>query len=207
MDVFLDHELLEADASSLSAILEAAQTILEPAGRIVVEVRFDDVIANDEQLDAATQQLPTADEVHLISAHPAQLCREALEATRQTLDEALDLQKQAADMLNADQSTDAMARIQRSIQLWQQALAAVTRSAALFGVGLEDLQTTQHSATDLIKTVADQMRRTQQHLSDRDHIGLADALAYEWDSATQGWHELIDALLRHIAAADSGDGA
>jgi hypothetical protein len=205
MDVFLDHELLEADTSSLGTILDNARAILEPAGRIVVEIRFDDRVATDEDLDAAAEKLPSANEIHLISAQPAQLCCEALQAAHQTLDEALDLQKHAAEMLHNDDSTDAMARIQRSIQLWQQSLAAVTRSASLFSINLEELKTSTKSATQWVASVAEQMRRTQQHLADRDHIGLADALAYEWDDATKGWHELIDAMIQHITAADAKD--
>ncbi|MDX1564630.1 MAG: hypothetical protein R3236_04445 [Phycisphaeraceae bacterium] len=195
MDVFLDDHIFETDATDLGRILDQAKEALSDSGRIVVEVRFDDQVADAETLQKARSSLPDAEELRLISADPARLCAQALEQADACLGQVLEHFASASELIHEDRTAEAMQRIGHGLGQWRQIIAAVTQSAAMLGLDLKTIQGGDLSAEQLITQMAQQLRTTQQHLLDRDHIGLADVLGYEWDQTVERWRQLIRKLI------------
>ena len=195
MDVFLDDQRLKTDATDLGRILDQAKEALSGSGRIVVEVRFDDQVADAQTLQKARNQLPEAEQLRLISADPAALCAEALKQADECLGQALEQFSSASELIHEDRTAEAMQRIGQGLGLWRQIIAAVTQSAAMLDHDLKSADEGDESAEQLITAMAEQLRVTQKHLVDRDHVGLADVLGYEWDQTVERWRRLIQKLL------------
>ena len=204
MQVYLDEQAIELPGPNLAALLDAARRRLADAEgepqRVVVEVAVDGhKLAEDQIAERAEEDLGDQ-EVRLVTADPKQLAVETLEQVRGRLGEAQEMQQEAADLLQQDQTQPALQKVGESIEAWLQVQQAVLQSAVLLGIDLDQLDIDGQPAHALTTEALERLEDIKTFIQANDTVALADALQYEWPETTDQWHRLIDQVIAAIQA-------
>ncbi|MFI4861507.1 MAG: hypothetical protein ACIAXF_12605 [Phycisphaerales bacterium JB063] len=202
MAVRIDDEPVALEANSLRSLLAAAREHLAPAGRMVVQVQVDGEMIVDEALDSDTPADFSTADVQVYSAKPTELAVGALEQARAMIDTARQQQEQAAELLQKDQTAQALNQVGASIQGWIQAQQAVTAVAELLGLDLTAIRVEGDTVAARTQELLARLVELKAQIESNDHVSLADALAYEWPESTQRWDAALGALVQHIEGAD-----
>ncbi len=201
MPVILDDKAIEVQGLDLGTVLQAVGDQLAEQGRIVAEVMIDGKAVVGEELEALAQAPVLAVEVKIVSAEAKALAGEVLGQVRGALAEVRQLQADAADDLQADDPQAAFEKLGGAIEAWLQTHSAIVSCSALMGVDVQALDvqgTAGHAMTERLVASLTELKGL---LEDRDPVGLADALAYEWPEVVDQWDQLVVVLADEIAKA------
>ena len=176
-------------------MLEAAREHLQSRGRMIVEVRLDGRTIPAGELDDRRGTSISEVEVRLYSAEPRELAALTLRQARLQLSEASTAQVEAAELLQQDEPSEALARIGLAMGAWQHAQQAVLRGSQLVELNLDELTFDHQPVTKMVSDLLEQFQTLKQLITRDDTLGLADALAYEWPETTDRW----DRLMEHLA--------
>jgi hypothetical protein len=196
----LDGQALSVGESNLAGVMRAARAVLEPAGRIVVEVVIDDQPVTPEELAQAQDVSVVGRKIVLASADPRELAADALEAAHRQLDAAQTDLIAASQLIQQDRASEGMKKLSEALEVWQNTQQAVVQSAALLKIDVQTLTAGEQSAESLFTQTADRIRQLRELVTASDLLGLADTLAYEWPETTRAWQVMIDTLLKRIDA-------
>ncbi|MEM7625407.1 MAG: hypothetical protein AAF333_07255 [Planctomycetota bacterium] len=206
MQVYLDEQPIELPGPSLGTLLDAARRRLADdaeggsGGRVVVEVAVDGHKLGEDQITARADEDLGDLEVRLVTADPKQLAVDTLEQVRGRLGEAQELQQEAADLLQQDQTQPALQKVGESIEAWLQVQQAVLQSAVLLSIDLDKLDIDGQPAHALTAQALERLEDIKAFIQANDTVALADALQYEWPETTTQWHRLIDEVVAAIQA-------
>lgn len=204
MQVFLDEQAIELPGPNLGSLLDAARRRLADAEgasqRVVVEVAVDGHKLGEDQIAERAEEDLGDLEVRLVTADPKQLAIDTLEQVRGRLGEAQEMQQEAADLLQQDQTQPALLKVGESIEAWLQVQQAVLQSTVLLGIDLDKLEIDGQPAHALTTTALERLEDVKVFIQANDTVALADALQYEWPETTSQWHRLIDEVIKAIKA-------
>ena len=203
MPVYLDQQPAQLSAPTLGQLLAAAREHLAaPAGgpprRVVVEIAVDGQPVPEAQLNDRLGDDIAQQEVHLTTADPRDLAVQTLRDVQHALGQAQQLQQEAADLLQQDQTPAALQKVGQSIETWLQVQQAVLQSTVLLSINLDQLEVDGQPAHALTTDAVQQLQDIKTFIQANDTVALADALQYEWPEITQHWHTLIDTLVTTI---------
>lgn len=198
MEVFLDHDPFETDATTLGGVIGAAREQLAGAGRMIVEVRLDGETIPSDELEQRHDQAIDAEEVQLITAEPFELARQTLLDVKEALAGVKDDQQRAAELLQEDKPAEALNAIRAALGVWQQAQQTVLQAGRLIGVDLDAFEVDGQPVHAIVEALADQLKQVRDQLTANDWVGLADTLAYELDETAATWSAMLDALSDEI---------
>jgi hypothetical protein len=198
MPTFVDDSAVALEGSNLNELLGAAQQHLAPSGRVVVDVVVEGESLDGEQLGEPEKINTEGREVRLYTADPAELAVSTLRQVRQRLTEAEQIQKQAAELLQQDQPSEALQQVSAAVEVWLQTQQAVQHSAELLQLDLNEMTVDGAAVSAIVQQLADQLHQLKDTLNDGDTVGLADALAYEWPETVQQWDRLVQTLIERI---------
>lgn len=198
MDVYLDSDPLLTDAATLGAIIDLGRAKAESDGRLIVEVRLDGRALSGEELDDMTDASPGESEVQMVTADPRALAVVTLGEVKDALAAARDQQKQASDLLSADEPDKAHEPLRASLEAWGAAEQAVGQVAALLEIDLDRIEVGGRGSQQIIEELVERLNTVRRQMTAGDWIGLADTLAYELDETAVRWVGLIDALVAKI---------
>jgi len=200
MKIYLDDEPTSITGTHLSDILAAAQQQLESTGRSIVEIQVDGHSLSGDDLSRYLDGRVSLSDgtVHLYSADPSVLAVEVLQQVQQQLDVARDEQSEAAEAFQQDNAMKGITHIGNAIAIWQQVQQAVTHGSAMANLNLdekvfEDVPVPQH-----IQELLEKIRQLRDLLQQRDTLGLADMLAYEWPPTLDLWQRLVGQVILWI---------
>jgi len=198
MTVYFDDEPTDLAADNLAALLEAASDRLSGDGRMIVEVKIEDETFDLERLDEA-QDVPVASrEVRLTTADPSRLAVQTLYALQGAMEGLRQTQADAAEKLQEDKPSEAMASLQNALAVWMQAQQAVLDSARVSGVDLDELKVEQQPASEIINQLVGMLHELKETVEAGDTVALADSLAYEWPDMIDRWQLLVGALIDRL---------
>lgn len=199
MATYLDDQAVELPGDDLGTVLAAARQRLEGDGRVVIEVAMDGQTLSAEELEHQDQlPVPADSEVRLYTADPAALSVQTLEQVRAGLSHAADLQDQAADLLQQDQTRAAMEKVGQVVEIWLQVQQAVLHAAMLTGVNLDELKVDGVPLSESTQDLIDKLHALKDAINQQDTVGLADALGYEWPEVVDRWDRLVGELIARI---------
>ncbi|MEM1211340.1 MAG: hypothetical protein AAGI68_03485 [Planctomycetota bacterium] len=198
MPIRLDDAPLTTDGPRLRDAIAAAVLTLQNQGRMLVEVKIDGDTVPEAQLEDRADDSVEASQVELFSANPTALTTSVLEQCRGRLDDARDLQEDAAELLQRDQVGDGLSKLGDSIEPWLQTQQAVAQSAVIAGIDLNTFDLDGQPLIASIEALLTQLKDLKQLIEAQDTIALADALAYEWPETTDRWDKLLAALIDRI---------
>lgn len=185
MEVLLDGRPL-ASAPTLADAVAKACTQAEAAGRVVVEASLDGVAVNPESFSPGGAAL-AGRRLEFISAVPRDLARFALESAATALDDIKPRHRAAAEGVRDGNLEPAMAELSAVLTTWEQAKAALERSAAILGVGPETHGNSAQWGTisPALASLAGRLAEIKRSLVARDWAGLADVLEYDMDKQAE----------------------
>ena len=194
MRVWLDDKALEAGATSIGEAIEGAAVLARQEGRMVVEVRVDGELWNEQQLASAAARAGQAGEVRCVSEDPRALVCETLSGAALKLEEADELQRRAAELIQADRRADAMAKLGDALSIWLSVHDVVARSAQALDLDLTSIQVGDGTVRDCVDRLNRQLRSLRDLLAADDPVGLADSLMYELPESVAQWREALQVM-------------
>lgn len=201
--IHIDDQPTTIKPASMRELLAAARDQLATDGRVVVEV-----IVNGEAITgpALEDDRPTdADhDIRVYSARPGELVVGVLEGVREELAKSLEMQKQAAELLQQDDPAPAMGLIRQSIDGWLQAQRAVGQSAQLLQLDLESIKIEGQSVLARMTELITSLTEVKDAVVANDFVALADAMQYEWPGITERWDAALGAIVKHVENDPSG---
>jgi hypothetical protein len=200
MKIHLDDEPAVLTGEDLPAILMSAQAKLQGLGRTVVEVQIDGRVIAGDELHQFMQQgkLPAESELRLYSADPRLLAGEVLRQVNEQLDLAQDAQHAAADAFAKDHTTAGIEQVGQAVNIWLQVQQAVTHSCAMAQINLDDRIFEGQPVNVHIQQLVNRIKNLRDLLTQRDTLGLADTLSYEWPEMTELWQRLVGQMILWI---------
>lgn len=205
MQVFLDHDPLTTEATTLGGIIDDALNKIGESDRLIVEIRLDGETLATDRIETLVDQQVTADEVQLVTADKHLLAEQTLLDVGEALKAANEDQKQAATLLQEDRPAEAMDHVRRALGVWQQAERSITQTSQLLEIDLAGVKVAEQQAEQLIEALAEQLTAVVEQMKSQDWIGLADSLAYDLTETAERWIGLVEELSGR-ARAGRGDG-
>jgi len=203
MTIYLDDDPTDLAGPDLGSVLDAASQRLTNTGRIVVQVHVDGHPLQSNQIEQKISDPMGDTDVHLYSADTTQLALSTLQDTRTQLAQTQTQMIDAAQALNQDDPPKAMKLLSHIIVAWQQTQQAVTHSASLLSIQLDDLVIDDQPFNTIANALIQQLKTVRQMITVTDTVGLADTLAYEWPQLALQWDQLIGQLINKIQINES----
>jgi hypothetical protein len=199
MQILLDDIPCHVQAQTVGEAIEGGAEVARDRGRLIVDVTVDGSHLSEADLTSAQQQTRTAGIVRLVSADPVELVRQTLSDAREALAEADGLQREAAELLQSDERTVAMDKLAEAISIWLCVQEAVTKGTQLIGIDLDaERPDGDQDIPDAICRLKERLNALRRALQDRDEIGLADTLLYEFPQVIEQWQKLLGDLQRRL---------
>ncbi|MBT8484540.1 MAG: hypothetical protein HKO59_11025 [Phycisphaerales bacterium] len=205
MRVLLDTEPCETTATSVAGAIATAAAIAEERGRIVVEVVVDGSPWGQEQFRSPAACQSAAEEVQLVSADLRDLVRTTLADGANALVQADALQREAGELIQADQHRVAMERLGEAMGIWQSLHEAIVTSADALEMDLTLLQVGDGTIQDSVEQLGASLRTLRQTIQAKDPVGLADTLMYDLPDVVGEWRAVVQSMLDHIDATTGTD--
>jgi hypothetical protein len=201
MRVLLDESPCEMDARYVGEAIGAAATIAEGRGRMIIDVEVDGRPWSEAQLANLRGDRTEAAEIRLTTADPLALADQVLVDAADALDSADALQREAADLLEGGSRAEAMGRLSAALEAWSSVQRAVSLSAAVLDIDLDDLTVAESSTEQIVATLHLRLTAIRTALESADPVGLADGLRYELPEVVQQWRDLIESMRRALKGA------
>lgn len=198
MRVFLDDQPCPNDAKTVGEAIAACATVAEQRGRYVVEVLVDGNHWTNEQLGSADLTSAVAGEVRTSSAEPVDLVAGTFQEAAEALDDAREIQNDAAALLQRDEQTQAMQRLGEAFTIWISVQQAVEQGSQLVGLDLDQLKVDNQPVQQIISELGEHLRSLRTQIESADHLGVADTLLYELPRVIDQWRGLLDELQQHV---------
>jgi hypothetical protein len=200
MQILLDDIPCHVQAQTVGEAIEGGAEVARDRGRLIVDVTVDGSHLSEADLTSSQQQTRTARIVRLVSADPVELVRETLNDAHDALAEVDGLQREAAELLQSDERTVAMDKLGEAISIWHCVQEAVTKGTQLIGLDLDaERPDGDQDIPEAIHHLKERLNALRRALKDRDEIGLADTLLYEFPQVIEQWQKLLGDLQGRIA--------
>lgn len=199
MDVFIDSDLFETSKEVLSDIVSEARNKVDATGRRIVEIRIDGQPVTEDDLPNIDEEGEEAEEVQFITEDPYQMVRTVLLDVRDALEEAKEIHHQVAELLQTDQTTEAMEAFSPALNIWKQTEESIRKSAEFLSLDLTGISVNDKPITEIFTDFADKLKQIFQQYNDGDMFGLSDTLGYEMDEVVDLWSEMLDVLSDHVS--------
>jgi len=198
MRVLLDEQPCASEASTIGDAIDRAAAAAETRGRVVVEVVVDGVRWGEAELSSHERRTKPADEVACVTADLRELIVQTLTDASAGLRDADAIQRESAELMQADRQPEAMARLGEALDIWQRVQEAVCKSSDAIGLDLTSLPLPGDSFDVRIARLNEHLRTLQAGLENGDPVGLADTLLYDLPTVVADWRELLDTMAAHV---------
>jgi len=194
MQILLDDMPCDVEAATIGQAIDAAKSVAGDRGRLIVEVTVDGSRWSQSELDSPASLLGSAREVRLTTAEPGTLVRGIFKDAAEALADADTLQQQAAELLQSGDMVVALDKLVTAIAIWQTVQQAVVKGARAAGIDLDGISSEQGTIAAAIDQLNDKLGVVSRSLEQRDPIGLADTLLYEFPEVVRRWRSIMQAL-------------
>lgn len=199
MRIYLDDLETSLRANSVGGALQSAATVVEQAGRMIVEVSVDGVAWNEEDLATPSYAERSAGEVRLVTAHPAELLRDTFTNAADAVLNADDIQRNAATLLQSNRTKEGLDALLQSLAVWGSVQTAVSRGLALGVLSRESLAAQSLDIEGAIQALDRQLRTVRDAMSNGDQTALADTLLYEFPVVAKQFATMLASLANECA--------
>ena len=190
MRVLLDEVVCDVTPQSVAEAIAAGAALAQDRGRTIADVFVDGTRWTDDRL-AGPEVANAAEEVLLVTSDPAVLVSQTLADAAEALVDADTLQREAAELMQADQHVAAMDRLQQAIAIWQAVQQAVVKGSQLVHLDLEQIEVNGTTLRAAVDRLSERLRMMRSALAANDPVGLSDTLLYEMPEVVGEWRELL----------------
>ncbi|MHC4080723.1 MAG: hypothetical protein ACYS15_01025 [Planctomycetota bacterium] len=193
MQVLLDDMPCEVNATTVGEALDAASALAEQRGRLIVDVSVDGTRWTESDLSSPDRTDAAAEIVHFTSAAPRELVRQTFADAADALTDADDLQRETAQLLQADRRTVSLDKLNAAISIWLQVQEAIVKGSQLAGLDL-DTVALPRPIGESINALNQRLEAVHGALARDDVIALADTLLYEFPEVVEEWRRILNEL-------------
>ena len=194
MQVLLDSDPCEMQAQTIGEAIAAASTLAQTRGRLIVDIIVDGSRWSEQQLDSAEHNGATADTVEFITAEPRELVLRTFEDAAEALEDADILQKEAAELLQSDQSIICMDKLAEALSIWLTVQQAIVKGSQVVELQLDNISVKKTPITESIARLNENLQLLRSALQQDDQIAVADALLYEFPDIINEWKSILEHL-------------
>jgi hypothetical protein len=197
MKVLLDDMPCEVNATTVGEALDAASAVAEQRGRLIVDVSVDGTRWTESDLSSPDRTDAAAEVVQFTSAAPRELVRQTFADAADALTDADDLQRETAQLLQADHRSVSLDKLNEAISIWLQVQEAIVKGSQLVGLDLNAV-VLPRPIGESITALNQRLEAVHGALARNDVIALADTLLYEFPEVVEEWRGILDELQRHL---------
>ncbi len=194
MRILLDSDPCEMKAQTIGEAIATAATLAQTQGRLIIDVIVDGSRWSEEQLDSAEHNGATADTVEFITAEPRELVLRTFEDAAEALQDADILQKEAAELLQSDQSIICMDKLAEALSIWLTVQQAIVKGSQVVELQLDSISVKKTPITESIARLNENLQLLRSALQQDDQIAVADALLYEFPDIINEWKAILEHL-------------
>ena len=194
MQVLLDSDPCEMKAQTVGEAIAAAATLAQTRGRLIIDVIVDGLRWSEQQLDSAQQNDATAETIEFITAEPKELVLQTFEDAAEALTDADALQKEAAELLQADQSVICMDKLAEALSIWLTVQQAIVKGSQVVELQLDSISVKKVPITESIARLNENLQLLRSALQQDDQVAVADALLYEFPDIINEWRTILEHL-------------
>ena len=194
MQVLLDSDPCEMKAQTVGEAIAAAATLAQTRGRLIIDVIVDGLRWSEQQLDSAQQNDATAETIEFITAEPKELVLQTFEDAAEALTDADALQKEAAELLQADQSIICMDKLAEALSIWLTVQQAIVKGSQVVELQLDSISVKKVPITESIARLNENLQLLRSALQQDDQVAVADALLYEFPDIINEWRTILEHL-------------
>lgn len=194
MQVYVDDQPCEVPAECVGEAIAAAAELVQREGRMIVEVSVDGEKWTERELSSPEHIRAVAGDIHLTTADPADLVCSTFADAAEALEDADILQREAAELIQADDGRRAMEKLCDALAIWSAVQDAVQKGAALLDVSLEDMKICETTAQECVERLAERLKDMKRAVESDDPINLSDTLMYELPDVVQQWRAMLREL-------------
>jgi hypothetical protein len=195
MKVLLDDMPCEVKATTVGEALDAAAALAERHGRLIVDVSVDGMQWTQSDLSSPDRTAAGAEIVRFTSAAPKELVRQTFADAADALTDADDLQRETAELLQADQRVVSLDKLNEAISIWLQVQEAIVKGSQLVGLNLDNVALPKPIG-ESIGALNQRLEAVHSALASEDVIALADTLLYEFPEVVKEWRCILAELQR-----------
>ncbi len=201
MQILLDDQTCDLSARTVGEAIDAGAGLAQARGRLVVEVHVDGTPWNREMLSSPDRFTASADEVRLVTADRRGLVTQALQQAAAELARADALQREAAELIQEGHHPESMDKLGEALSIWKSVGEAVVTGAQAMELVLDEVAIDRMPLADSVRRLNEWLTVIRDALADRDRIGLADTLLYEFPEVVVEWQAILAELERRVNAA------
>lgn len=194
MRVLLDDRECQKPGQTLAEAIAEAAGVAESQGRVIVEVQVDGAVCTGAQLESLHEPGADAREVRLVSAERRGTLRAVFRDAGEALLEADEHQREAAELIQADQGTQAMEKLGEALSIWGSVQQALAVGAEMIRIDLNEQRVGDTPVTEIIGQLNEQLRTIRDALEAGDPIGLSDTLLYDLPETVTQWRAVFAAM-------------
>ena len=194
MQILLDSDPCEMKAQTVGEAIAAAATLAQTQGRLIIDVIVDGLRWSEQQLDSAEQNDTTAETIEFITAEPKELVLQTFEDAADALSDADALQKEAAELLQSDQSIICMDKLAEALSIWLTVQQAIVKGSQVVELQLDSISVKKVPITESIARLNENLQLLRSALQQDDQVAVADALLYEFPDIINEWRTILEHL-------------
>ncbi|MCH8822089.1 MAG: hypothetical protein IH984_01150 [Planctomycetes bacterium] len=194
MQILLDSDPCEMKAQTVGEAIAAAAALAQTQGRLIIDVIVDGLRWSEQQLDSAEQNDTTAETVEFITAEPKELVLQTFEDAADALSDADALQKEAAELLQSDQSIICMDKLAEALSIWLTVQQAIVKGSQVVELQLDSISVKKVPITESIARLNENLQLLRSALQQDDQVAVADALLYEFPDIINEWRTILEHL-------------
>lgn len=194
MQVLLDSDPCEVKAQTVGQAISAAAALAQTRGRLIIDVIVDGLRLSEQQLESAEQNDATAETVEFITAEPKELVLQTFEDAAEALTDADTLQKEAAQLLQSDQSIVCMDKLAEALSIWLTVQQAIVKGSQVVELQLDNISVKKIPITESIARLNENLQLLRSALQQDDQVAVADALLYEFPDIIKEWRTILEYL-------------
>lgn len=199
MRILLDQHETNLKADTVGVALREAATLAERAGRMIVEIEVDGIAWCEEDLASPEHAGRCADEVRLVTAHPAELLRDTLVHATEAVLNADEIQRNAAKLLQSDRGTEGFHKLLEALAIWGSVQTAVSRGLTLGVVSREDLGREGIDLDGAIQALDTRLRALREAMKTDDPTAVSDCLLYEFPATAKRFAQVLASMAAAVS--------
>ncbi len=203
MKVYLDDEPMELDAPSLRTAFGSAVELANGRGRVIVDVLIDGTPIPGDLIADPSDEPMAGEELRFTSAEPRAMVRETLLDAVEALDQVIEHQREAADLVMAGKIDSVRASLEPVVGIWQAVVLAIQRGAELLDLELDALRVEGEPLSVRIAGLSERLGEVIRAVDRSDWSALADTLAYDMGDQAIAWQTMLQELAQSIYPANS----
>jgi len=194
MQILLDSDPCEMKAQTVGEAIATAAKLAQTQGRLIIDVIVDGLRWSEQQLDSAEQNDTTAETIEFITAEPKELVLQTFEDAADALSDADALQKEAAELLQSDQSIICMDKLAEALSIWLTVQQAIVKGSQVVELQLDSISVKKVPITESIARLNENLQLLRSALQQDDQVAVADALLYEFPDIINEWRTILEHL-------------